>query len=146
MPLYGVAGQPYDAQRGRAALARGRPVLRGAGLRVGRAAAGHIDRRGAAALAAAPVAVLIAAAVAAAAAPHGQADIPTASLARLNGWSPLHPGYEEEIRAIAARGKGRVPRPGATGRVPRPGATANSSPTLPAPRGRGQTRRRGPST
>ena len=82
--------------------------MEGVGSAGGRAAAGHIGRRGAAALAAAPVAVLIAVAVAAAA-PQGQADIQTASLACLNGWIPLHPGYEEEIRAIAARGDGPGP-------------------------------------
>ena len=82
--------------------------MEGVGRAGGGAAAGRIGRRGAAALAAAPVAVLIAFAVAAAA-PQGQADIQTASLACLNGWLPLHPGYEEEIRAIAARGDGRGP-------------------------------------
>ena len=73
----------------------------------GRAVAGSIGRRGAAALAAAPASVLVA--IALAAALHDPAHDPAhdpqlASLSCLNGWLPLHPGYMEEIRAIEERG------------------------------------------
>ena len=113
--------------------------MEGVGRTGGSAAAGHIGRRGAAALAAAPVAVLIAVAVAAAAAPHGPAYGPahihsTASLACLNGWFPLHPGYAEEIRAIVARGDEPGPLTRSTGEYV--GYVANTSRAGPDPSAR----------